>query len=203
MNKLSDLIPYIAPYLPGCPTPLVLQNLRTVFNEFCDKSEAWRETLTIDVVDGQTEYELVPTVGDCIVKRVVSVYRVDTFNRFSSLQMDVTQYHFDGNTTLTLYGTPAADATGGLTVVVSLRPRISDRTSEVYATDTFLERWWHGIVQGVFAALRIMPKRDWSDPALAQVNRADFSSAIALAIIENTAQYKRGNEARIKIPEVW
>jgi hypothetical protein len=57
--KLSDLIKFIAPEVPGCPMALINNKIVTKTIEFCETSEAWRHTIIpIDIIAGKSLYLL-------------------------------------------------------------------------------------------------------------------------------------------------
>lgn len=59
LTYLTDLYPFISPELPGCPPAIMLQALQRSARQFCQDSDAWRETLApIAVVDHQEDYRI-------------------------------------------------------------------------------------------------------------------------------------------------
>lgn len=73
VTAYSDLYDHIGPYLPACPLPVILQALQWAGRDFCRRTERLIETISIDAVEDQRAYALVPTISGTSIKRVVQV----------------------------------------------------------------------------------------------------------------------------------
>lgn len=59
MAYLSDFLPYVPPYLPGCSTPLAEMTIRQICIDFCNHSQVVQGQLDpMDIIKGQTVYDI-------------------------------------------------------------------------------------------------------------------------------------------------
>ena len=107
LNTLADLLPQVSIRLRNCPANMQLLALRQGWREWCTDSMAFRDTISLTVVAGQTTYRLLPR-WDAEV-RAVSEWGVrmrtgdDVANRRPGRAMYATQYD------LMLYSDPLGD----------------------------------------------------------------------------------------------
>jgi hypothetical protein len=47
--RLSAFLPYIMPYVDGCPRPVAEKLLRSAIIEFCEKTRAWRYIVNVEL----------------------------------------------------------------------------------------------------------------------------------------------------------
>ena len=73
IQSYSDLMDQIEPYVMGCPIPVILQRLQLVGRDFCRETERMTETLWIDTVIDQREYDLTPSIDTLSIRRVLRV----------------------------------------------------------------------------------------------------------------------------------
>ncbi len=159
------LYPRILPYVPGCPTNVILQMGGRVLTDFCEETHAWRETLTITTTAGVDEYELDPASGYvlCVlsVKDNGAITSVDEF--------------LPKDQKITLSYVPVQ--TRSLEVLVALAP--------VNATDAFpqyiYQRYGDALASGTLALLMAMDGTPWKNPQMAEVNRSIYDGGVARA----------------------
>lgn len=138
-GNLYELIPSIAPYVGGCPVPVMKQKLRQTAKEFFERTGIWRENLDpISSVAGQAKYALdhgynadIRRVREVTYDGIQWAYRVDLLEE-----------------TVTLVPAPTKN---NLPIVagVTFLPRDSNDTYP----DALLSRWEYGIVAGTLTAL--------------------------------------------------
>ncbi|MBY6105023.1 hypothetical protein KUW19_00840 [Ferrimonas balearica] len=77
MANFVDLRRQVYPYVSGCPEVIIEQAVSQAAREFFRQTQVWRETLPLDVVEGQTAYALpVHTYGtEAFIEEVVRVFR--------------------------------------------------------------------------------------------------------------------------------
>lgn len=73
IKAYSDLFDMIEPYVPGCPIPVVLQNIQWAGREFCKRTERLTEDITLDTVADQRSYAIQSSFNGCNVKCVMNV----------------------------------------------------------------------------------------------------------------------------------
>jgi hypothetical protein len=60
----SDLVNRIAPSVPGCPQPVIVNYIRDAAIDACERTSAWRyKHATVTMVAGTYEYAFVPEAG--------------------------------------------------------------------------------------------------------------------------------------------
>lgn len=183
ISNYSDLLPLVVPELPGCPEPLILQSLRQAGRDLCGESEAWRDTIEMNIVASQSDYVLVP-IWDAEIRRIIEVRVGGT----TSAEISPSLYEFTPSTnTLTLDSEPSAALTDGLVVKVALVPTLFANELAGW----FMERWNEGVVAGCKAMLMLMPGKKWTNQPLSQKYLHDFAHSVALARHEIVGQSKR------------
>jgi len=168
--RYQDLYPMLKVELPGCPEPLILQELQRIGRNFCIDTEAWQEKLSlINLVAAQTDYPLVH-VFEADIQRIVYV-RIGTDDDSpddDTADTDPNQYNLVVGSTTGILNVlrfrdalkPPAAVTNGLLVKVVLVPRAF--ASEL--APWFMERWVEGIIAGVLGNLKAQKGKTWSDP---------------------------------------
>jgi hypothetical protein len=165
--QISDLYPLMMGHLPGIDAYTLDQHLQQASREFCDRSEAFRETLTRNLVADQAAYVLTPSY-DCRIKRILEVW-LKTDNDITAgadgTLVDSRYYTFRTATgTLTLDNAykPSVAVTGGLVVKVVLVPEITQTGTNVLSED-FLNVWADGLMFRAFFTLMSMPRQRWTN----------------------------------------
>lgn len=59
ITRYVEYLDQLVMYVPSCPNAIILNAIKRAGRKFCEESEAWRTTLTIDTVADQAEYTLV------------------------------------------------------------------------------------------------------------------------------------------------
>lgn len=191
----TNFFPWVAPFFPGIPDPLLTDAIRNACIEFCEKSGWLLYTPTPQqVTANENEYDLtldLPT--DTTVARVKSawVYGLtiepkdeEDLRRMYNLDWRTqtgnpayfTQYE---PTTLIIVPVPTLTVPAGLQMTLVLRPT---RTSTTVDGDLF-ERWLETVAYGARARLHGVPGQQYESPQMAdrltQMFRAGVNRATA------------------------
>ncbi len=202
MIPLTAFLPYVEPWAPGAPVPLMVQVLRDVCIDFCRVTNAVQLVETQDVAKGNRDFY--PPEADS--QFAVSVLQV-TFNERSLQPVSIDSIRsggalsalddtlpvpqgtplsyymlYPGADTFYLYPTPDED--GILTVRASMRP-----TTEAEDVDDVLFRYWHrAIAAGALAQLLAMPDQGFTNLRAAQ----DAARAYSVESGRAAAEARRG-----------
>lgn len=172
MVELNTLLPLLKPFVPGASDAILLQALSEVARRFCTATRIWREELDpITVRDGRTEYPLELDEDDVEIVGVVSV------TQDGSVLTASDDYTVDETNSLILDAEPTEDSTGGLVVLVTVRPaRYGTRVVDHVAND-----WGEYLVAGAQAYLCAQPKKPWTNLQAAQIEAQGYAAGVANA----------------------
>jgi hypothetical protein len=188
MTPWERFMPEIAPEVAGCPDASIASALAAAAAEFCDRTHLWREHLDPETTTpGEAEYQL---QGSGVVASVRSVVIDGDTELKPSHFADVTLVKADdtgrpagfflvNDTTIRFFPVPDGEYTFSAQVV--LKPSKSARGVE----DFLFESYSDDIVNGALYRLRKIPGKAWSDPTLAEMNRANFERGIASARVRD------------------
>lgn len=170
MAHLADFMPYILPYVPGCPAPLAELTLRGTAIDFCTYVPVVQQVLDpVDVYAGQAQYDIDVPYGVNVTVILEAYYRNQ---RMQVLRQDDDAR--EGNhapfalrqaadNTFTLYPTPGADESEAIVMRVATRPTMLATTLD----DVLLADYAYEIGAGAVARLMLMPNQLFSNPQLA------------------------------------
>lgn len=184
LRELSAALdPLVVPYVSGAPLPVVHQVERQVFGDFCRQSEAWRYT---SVGETTADEAAVPFLApeDTQLWRFVSATIDDVEQSVRKLTTDDTGLEF-----------MTAPSESGLSVEVTvvLVPTLDCLMGPV----GLLERYGHGIAQGVRSYLHGMADKPWTSLKQVGLEMDAFRSAIGDARVE--VQTSRGPAAGYRV----
>ena len=169
MGSLYDLLPRVSPYVVSCPTAVQQQMLREVVFDFCARTHAWRETISVTTEADEDTYTLTPT-GVGAIAHVRDV-------RLDDVPINA---EWDESSELELSVTPDDDQT--LTVDSALLPTVATTT----LPDAFLARWGQALAHGALGRLKSMQGKPWSG-ADWDVYRTFYERAVGDATWQNIA----------------
>jgi len=203
----SDLfLNEIMPDVPGCSKEIAVNAIRNASIEFCKKSFVWMETLDpLNVVVNVDVYDVGVIPIGSVVERVNKLYylgveltasNVDEVNakRQSAVGGAVKFYAQSSPTQVILHGMPEVSTTGALVMNVSLTPSHTSSGIDSSITDRYLD----GIVSGAKSRLMLMPKKPWTDMALASYHKGEFGSAADTAMIDAARGFGRAPKQKKK-----
>jgi hypothetical protein len=193
MSALAEFHDLLLPELPGCTVAMVNLHLRETAREFCRRTAAWRQALTaINTVGGQASYVMTLPSDSQLVR--VTDLTVHGRRLWRSVEIDkadagaqqpkygITDPPFDLNdnlTQITLHAdeVPAESVAGGLLVSASLTPTATAAT----LPDFLLGQYSEALRHGTLARLMLMPKKPWTDRALAGAYEGLWQEALNFA----------------------
>ncbi len=184
----SDWHPLLAPWVRGCPYPMMDQEVQAAADEFCRRTRVWCEWLEPTVTAANLrEYDLeIPTGADVVrIEKATIGDAAASVVAYRDAARDPQEYPIG----VAAVASPerktfwlGADypAALELRIQVSLTPsRAATGAPEIL--------WTHyakPIAAGARSALLLMPNTEWFQPALGAAARAEFDSAIAAASVE-------------------
>lgn len=184
-DQLSD---NIGIYVPGCAGGLILRMTRQVAREFCQRSECWREKVTVDLVANQAAYTIASSfVAD--IRRVSVVWlrsTTDVAQGKDGYPYNLSGVKFEQPGTLTFAVAPGTESvTNGLRVELVLTPAYN--ADEI--GDEIVELWGSAIEAGVISRLKAMPRLAWSDPQGAKDWEAQYDNGISQASVDTLKRF--------------
>lgn len=197
MKPISDFLPRLAPYVTGCPTPMMVQALLDSAVAFCENSMALRHRLdAVTQQPGWGELEM-DLPAQQSVTRVLSVWAdsvklqpVATENApaLPATGTPTTYYTRRNDSQLQLLLYPAPDKACTLTVEVALRPLYSATSVE----DDLFDLWLPAVIAGAKSLLMAIPDQPFSNPMLAPILADEAARRAAKARIEGSYGRSRG-----------
>lgn len=183
-GNLYDLKPLVMPYLPGCPEPVVEQQLRWAARIFAQQTGLRREQIEIAAVVDQVEYALAST-EDAEIDAVAYVYSGPDPATEPLEDWGLVAAHRYDRATGKLVLRSAPQETGQvLAVGLVLLPRITDTTWPAW----ILNKWGPAIADGALFFCYAMPKTPWGDPQAAQTRAQAWYSALGDAKIDQATE---------------
>ncbi len=191
-TAITAFYPFVKLDVRGCPTAVMLQQVREALRDFFKRTQCWQEDLpAISIVADQDEYDLDAPTEDSEITQITKVTLDDEVLDASVYEMD----HLKNRIILT--NTPDSASADGLVVKVALQPAL---TATEIPTRLFSD--WHvPIAAGVKSLLQFMPDKSWSNPKLGVYNQSVFEDGVARAGWE--VKRKRTGRTLILRPPVF
>ncbi len=192
MAAFTQFYPLVEPWVPGCPRPLVLQQLYAVLQDFLSFSQIWQEDiLTANVTSAQLPLTVAAPAGTRVLQiRKVRSQNLSTGNdamlhpktRDALRQwapdwetltgQDPYWFYTTGQSTFSVVpmpsGTLQLTATCALTIA-------QDGTATTMPDELFYE-YSDGIAKGVIGRLLFMPNKAWSMPQSAATYEGGYAA---------------------------
>lgn len=190
MADLSGIAKLVRIATPGCPDPLIDDAIIDAAIDFCRRTRAVTESLSLSTVVGQAAYPLATSAGT----RASRVQRVE---RGTIPLSESSKPVFDANHHLRAAGVashyyldddslvlgPIPDAVDTLVLSVVVEPVIGATT----VPDVLYNDWRRVIASGAKAILLATPKVPWQSLADADIEFAAFNAGIDSAISKRDA----------------
>lgn len=209
MKAWSTWFNDVIPSVPGCGTDLVTHELRRAAQDFFAKSLAWGVILdAVSVGIAESEVEVLPD------DQQQTIVRID-YSAWGGYELGVRTSELMQEA----YGPDWMDQTGtpsditqlmertvrlvpSPTVAGSLRCRCKVKPSDTSTglPDALAFQYRDAIAEGAKARLMLMPKKPWTDAALAAVAQMKFDAAINTA---KSASFRAFGRARTAAKPVW
>lgn len=193
--NVSDIVPFIAPEVPGCPEPLIKQAVVQTAIEFCTETLAWQEIQDpVALVDGGNELVIdVPRDSRIVAvkdiwasnRKLRPVTMDQLFERIPNWQTatgsEPAYYNASADwQTIRIYPSPLDSQGAKLTVRAAYAPKITATT----LPDEIVTKHLDGLTGGAKARLMIMPGRSWTNAQMGGVYRAQFNDQVLKAKID-------------------
>lgn len=179
--NFSDLYRDMEPELPNCPPALMLNAVRMTLRDFCDHTAAWQyDHAPITIRQNITDYDLddLPTNSELIANGSV-------YNAYERVGAGETQNHMEptrhfiivNDRIFRLLRKPDYNQRRSVLVRLALRPCESAISIEDDNFEKMFSDYRDGIAAGAKHRLMRMPKKDWTDPAAAEMYRREYYTA--------------------------
>ena len=199
---LDEIRPFISVELPGAPTPVIDAAVILTIRDFLRRSEAWRETLTLDWTQTPT---LTPTAANSSVVTVQKVYDTereipvpfktdeqlrDEAYAWANAAGEPYAWTLTEENVLKVYPAPTAEATvlGRLDVTISVNV---DASGTFNLPQALWDRYEDAFRNGSLSRIMKIPGRDWTDDRRAAAYGLAYESAVADAKIRGQANFGR------------
>jgi hypothetical protein len=147
----------LAPYLPGCPAPLIKQEVLDTAIRFCRKTYVWKTVEDYTAEDGDTEILLfAPPTGAEVITISVEI------NSHA-----VSNYTYTDDTVL--FDDPLSDGD-----TASITMYLCPARSATSLPDILYNAHFEAIRAGAMVTLMLMPEKPWSNPALAAAHQQTY-----------------------------
>ena len=190
-TAFDDLLSEIAPWVPGCPSPVVLFHLRSATIDLCRQSLIWLNTLA-DIVVTSASFPLTLTPpNNTEVTQIREVFfdgqRLIPWAPHA-YDSTITDWRTEvGNPTMWVSEIPGVitvvklpKTSGVLKVVCALAP-----THDASGADSWLiGRYRQGLVSGAISRICSIPGQSFSNPDMAMLHAPGFNLAVSRAIVD-------------------
>lgn len=197
-TSYDSLIPYIALEVDGAPAPLMTAAINLAARELCKKASCWTAWESIPLVANDNSYAITPVAG--ATERNIRYAGIDgkalTPTTEDNLYLNnagvLTEvgiprvFYMVGDMSLRVLPTPTATEAGKLLVVKTAFIPSLDATA---IPAELIDRFSEILIAGAKFFLMITPNKAWSNPALAQIYKAQFDNAVTDARIEVESSY--------------
>jgi hypothetical protein len=192
-----DFAPFVLPYVPGCPVPVLEHHARIVSIDWCRKTLCHLREMESIPGGGTTFLEMYPPNGTQIIKiKAVDVGGVDwpLTDSIRGAKMARGQHpgyfaYTEDNITLRVY--PALIGTQAVTVTAALAPTITANKLD----DVVASQYLQDIAHGVIASLMMAPGQSFSSPQDAMIHSARYEAlkvSAAGKVMRGMANVKMG-----------
>ena len=184
-------LPEAAPWLPGCPNPVITHALRSAAIDFCRRSLAWVvDPAAVLTVADQQEYDIALPVAETefVMPRRVFVGGAEVFPLDANNSADiavpvadlgsgtVTRFDVNGDNQLVLIPAPAADDIEIVTKIAVCPARDGTVMDAVLASI-----YYEVIASGAIARLAAEENKPWSSPSSAVRRGNMFEAGVTAA----------------------
>ena len=177
MTPISRLYKHINPFVPGCPQPLIDQQIISTLRHFFDQTQCFKYIChKMTMIINQTGYTISDYPQGYWPERIDSMkmYLNDEDRQGSQLWPG---YDFTGMVNplgFVLSTIPTATRNKALEPIIVLLPEFN---ATVMPVDIY-NRFFDPISDGVKARCYAMPKTSWSDPQQAVVNQQSYEEGV-------------------------
>lgn len=193
--NVSDIVPFVAAEVPGCPEVLIKQSIVQAAIEFCVETLAWQEIQDpVALVDGSNELDMdiprdarIVTVKDIWAsnRKLRPVTMDQLFERIPNWQTatgtEPVYYNASADwQTIRIFPIPLDSQGAQITMRAAYAPKLTATT----LPDEIVTKHLDGLTGGAKSRLMLMPGRAWTNTQLAGVYRVQFNDQILKAKID-------------------
>ena len=193
--NVSDIVPFVAPEVPGCPEVLIKQAIVQTAIEFCAETLAWQEIQDpIIMIDKANELDVevprdarIVTVKDIWAsnRRLRPVTMEQLFERIPNWQTaessEPAYYNASADwQTIKIFPSPLDAKRAKITMRVAYAPTLTATA----LPDEIVTKHLDGLTGGAKSRLMLMPGRSWTNTQLAGVYRVQFNDQMLKAKID-------------------
>lgn len=166
--------------LPGIGSDALKLEIGNAMQEFARSTHCWREQISLNLVGGQSVYQITPLDNCADVTYVISLsvndrpYRPITPEAFDNEHLFTSYRVLPGNNEVELFPTPSGDTPKGLQVWVGLVPK----PDSLDLPDTLIDHYFENIIDGVLERAYFHPSKPYSDPKKQEYHHRRFRAAI-------------------------
>lgn len=184
MAKFADYTRYAASYCPNLPNMVFNRAMLSACKEYFTKTQAWTDTVTLDLVEGKTVYEF-PEPWECAAIDTVLSVKLDgkSLSRHTSVEHGpkrdkVSAFALINKKEIDFYPEPKQAQT--VTIEYSIKPAFdtTELPSEVF------DEHFEGLIAGAIWQIKRMPGTDWYDPNASGIHYQEFQAFIDQKRIE-------------------
>lgn len=218
----ADFLNYVIPWVPGCPTPLALQEIRNAMIELCEKALIiQRDHHPVTVLSNITDYDFEPPEG-YLVTKIMKMWYLGQEMRPEQLDHQLLRGYAYNNDVVThlprqmgdprfysqkdeygffVWPIPKETKVDGITIRVALKPKriCPDECDPV--DDMIFEDYAETIAAGAKRRLMLIPKKPYSDPNQATAEQQLFMAGMNVARQRAVRGYVR-SPLRVSIPRI-
>lgn len=184
----SDLVNRLAPSVPGCPQPVIVNYVRDAAIEVCARTSAWRyEHATVTLVAGTNSYAYVPESGAEVhtvlsasingvdlpsrtLEDIHSMYPKYPSSVVAERSMPQYMLHIDP---LTFYVVPVPD--GDTTYTIEMFVAQKPTRAATGMNEAVMDDLETVIMHGALQHLLVLPERTWTDRELASYHAKQYA----------------------------
>lgn len=178
-TAISTLYSRLAPRLPGCPEPTILQAVLDTAIDFCAETRVYNTFIQFPSQASVQTYTVpAPTDTDEEVHTIMNMWwksrplgpaadylidRPETLFATSfgtQEQGDPRRWLRAQNGTFTVYPVPNAAISDGFTIQYAMKPKLTATT----IPDLLVDQWRDAILSGALSRLRSIPGKQWTAP---------------------------------------
>lgn len=179
--NLEDMLPYVLPYVNGCPEPVAIHHLRLAAIEFCARTLLWVEeqdaitaeadliTYAFNLSEGQ---EVVRLMSASVADREFAIANPTEGRRMVRENTGHDFVFTDNRVDFTIF--PAQSAGALIVTECALKPTLD----VVDVDDDVFTEHVQDVGFGAIASLTSMPRQDWTSLDVSDRMRARFNDCI-------------------------
>jgi len=205
MVALSTLVPDVQVAIPEIPSFVAERQLLRATRDFAEATRAWRVNVQISVtttvpavnISGllPANTELVDVVsikntggGAPLVPRTYAWLDKNTSDWHNDTDLNAKWYVLDGNNSVRFVPTPSTTVAALYDARVAVKPLLTATVID----DIVANKYDEVLVHGALSKLYLLPRKPWTDNALAQYHQTMFLASFPAARTEAAEEFQTG-----------